>query len=48
MRSLSIVLLLACAARAGEAIAWAKDLDDAKAKSKKTGKPVLAYFTFDT
>jgi hypothetical protein len=43
-----IVLLLACAAQAGESIAWAKDLEDAKEKAKASGRPVLAYFTFDS
>ena len=27
---------------------WAKDLETAKAQSKKDGRPVVLYFTFDT
>ena len=29
-------------------IAWERDLDAAKAAAAKDGKPVVAYFTFDT
>jgi hypothetical protein len=44
----AILLLLAAAAPAGDGIEWAKDLDEAKAQSIKSGRPMLAYFTFDT
>lgn len=44
------ILFLAAAAVAGEpaAIEWAPDLKTAFARSKADGKPVVAYFTFDT
>lgn len=29
-------------------LAWARDLADAHASSAKDGKPVVAYFTFET
>lgn len=31
-----------------QALAWCKDLADAHARSAADGRPVLAYFTFDT
>ncbi len=31
-----------------DAIHWEPDLATAKARAAKDGKPVLAYFTFDT
>lgn len=39
---------LAPGASAGDSITWAKDLEAARAQSAKSGRPVLAYFTFDT
>lgn len=51
MRALSILLsamLAGTAAAQGETILWEKDLATATAKSGETGRPVLAYFTFDT
>jgi hypothetical protein len=40
------------AARAGEHpkgdIEWVQGLDEAAALAKRSGKPLIAYFTFDT
>lgn len=41
-------LLLSTGAFAGESIEWVQTLDDARAQSKESGRPVLAYFTFNT
>ena len=47
-RSLLFVLALGAAARAGDGIEWAESLEKAKAESARDGRPVIAYFTFDT
>ena len=31
-----------------DSIEWAKDLDTALAQSKKDGRPVITYWTFET
>jgi hypothetical protein len=48
-----LVLLALIAAVAGgdeksSGIEWGNDLEKALAQSKKDGRPVLAYFTFET
>ena len=47
MRAIPL-LLAASVAAAGEGITWAKDLETAMTLSVKDGRPVIAYFTFDT
>ena len=47
MRTMTI-LFLAAVGYGDDGIEWAQDLADAKARSKTSGKPLLAYFTFDT
>jgi hypothetical protein len=39
---------LAGAQQVGTDIVWEKDLATAMAKSRETGRPVMAYFTFET
>ena len=41
----NLLLALLCAQ---DAIEWAKDLETAMAQSKKDGRPVITYWTFDT
>lgn len=52
MRSIAVTMLLAAAVtgRAQEAtrIDWTKDLAAAKERARAEGKPVIAYFTYDT
>jgi len=42
MLTLTLALLLQ------DQIEWAQDLESAKAQSAKDGRPVIAYFTFET
>ena len=43
------LLLIACVtASAGDTIEWSKNLNAARAESVRSGRPLLAYFTFDT
>jgi len=50
MKSIHALLVLGAVALAGEpaAIEWAPDLETALERSKESGRPVIAYFTFDT
>ena len=42
------LLLLAAQAWAGDGITWVDGFDKAKAESIRSGRPLLAYFTFDS
>lgn len=43
-----LLLALGASAAAGDAIEWAKDLETARAQSRRDKRPVLLYFTFET
>ncbi len=50
MKSFHALFVLGAVAFAGDpaAIEWAPDLETAFERSKEDGRPVIAYFTFDT